>query len=134
MGWEITRAAVPKVEWITRKAKVTHRYKIKGYYGLKDAEASEIAFNAIVDAIILKLISKKVPGSQGHSLPTVSTIEARAFGSILCHYAEIEIDVSEVIEAISDEVLGDLLRIELNYYLKPGDDIEDAVDLVELKP
>jgi len=36
------------------------------------------------------------------------------------------------IEAIDDEAVTDLLRVGLNYLLKPGDDVVDATDLVEL--
>jgi hypothetical protein len=36
------------------------------------------------------------------------------------------------IEAVSDEVLNDLLKAGLNYYLKPGDDVSDASDLMTL--
>ncbi len=32
-----------------------------------------------------------------------------------------------------DEVVTDLLRVGLNYYLKPGDDIKDASDLLTLQ-
>lgn len=32
-----------------------------------------------------------------------------------------------------EEIYGDLLRIGLEYYLKPGDDVEDAKDIITLK-
>lgn len=36
------------------------------------------------------------------------------------------------IEAVSDEVVTGLLKVGLNYYLKPGDDVSDASDLTTL--
>jgi len=37
------------------------------------------------------------------------------------------------IEAVSDEVINDLLKVGLNYYLKPGDDAVDASDTLTLQ-
>jgi hypothetical protein len=133
MGWEITRNAVPKIERIGSKFKVTHSYLLKGYYGLQDAKASEISFNAIVDAILLQFMSKKVTGACLHTLPKVNSIEPRMFGPVLCHCAMIALDVPEVVEAVSDDVITDLITVDLNYYLKPGDDISDAEDIVTLQ-
>lgn len=130
-GWEITREGV-KHERITQKIKATHSFVIKGYYGLKDDAATEKTFNAIVDLIGQAFIDTKIPGSQGHSLPQVSNIGARSFGGVLCHYAELRLGVSEIVEATPEAGMSDLLRIGLSYYLKPGDDVKDAEDQVAL--
>ena len=46
----------------------------------------------------------------------------------------IELETSFVMAPISDEAVTNLLMVGLNYYLKPDDDLVDAVDLVELNP
>ncbi|MCX5908470.1 MAG: hypothetical protein NTY64_15120, partial [Deltaproteobacteria bacterium] len=126
-GWEITRSAVSASEWITKKCKLTHLYVIKGYYGLRDAQASDGAFGAIIDAILLKFISKKVTGSSLHKLPIVPTIHVREFASVLCHYAEIHLQVTEIVAQVSDEELVDLLKIDLQYFLGEATQGSDLV-------
>lgn len=133
-GWEITRVGVPAIARIGSKYKVTHSYRFKGYYGLQDSAASEKSFNAIVDAVILKFISKKIAGSELHTVPTVGILDARLYGSVLCHYAEVNIQVPELVTPASDETIVDLLSVGLNYYLQePADETADATDEVTLQ-
>lgn len=130
-GWEITRESV-KLERIAQKYKAISNYVIKGYYALADDAGTEKTFNAVVDIIIQKFIDTQIPGTQGQSLPQVSVLQARMFGSILCHYAEIRISIAYVLDKTAEE-LGDLLKVGLHYYLTPGDDKEDSSDLVTLE-
>lgn len=130
-GWEITREGV-KVEKATGgHKKVTHAIVLKGYYGLQDAAATEKIFNAVIDLILQKFIDNKIPGTQGHSLPKVGPIQARMYGGVLCHYAEIRMVVAEI-WGETEEVAVDLETIGFEYYLKPGDDIVDAEDILTL--
>ena len=46
---------------------------------------------------------------------------------------QIEFKTGYMIEAVSDEVITDLLKVGLNYYLKPGDDAVDASDTLTLQ-
>lgn len=131
-GWEITREAV-RVEKITiGSKKVIHSFVLKGYYGLQDAMATEKTFNAIIDLVLQKFIDTKIPGTQGQSLPKVSPIQPRFYGGVLCHYTEIRMDVAEIWSPTEEAGLVDLDTIGLEYYLKPGDDIMDAQDLITL--
>lgn len=131
-GWEITRTGA-KVEKPTQKFKVTHNYVLKGYYGVQDAAGSEKLFNLVIETIVSKFISTQLAGTQGICLPQVGIIEFRMFGNnVLCHYAEVRLDVAEIVERVSDEQLTDLLKVGLDYYLKPGDDAADATDTVNL--
>jgi hypothetical protein len=132
-GWEITRAGIGKIEKITQKFKVPHLYKLKGYYGLQDSAQSEIEFNAIVDGIVLKFISKQIPGTEMKTWPRAPRIEPRVFGSVLCHYAEMDFEVPEIVAKVTDEEINDLLRVGLNYYLKQDEANPDAQDLVTLQ-
>lgn len=42
----------------------------------------------------------------------------------------LELSTSYIIEMVDDEAVTDLLTVGLNYYLTPGDDVVDAVDIV----
>ena len=44
----------------------------------------------------------------------------------------LEMSTSYTISRLDDEAVTDLLTVGLNYYLKPGDDIVDASDIVTL--
>jgi hypothetical protein len=46
----------------------------------------------------------------------------------------LELATSYVISRLDDEATVDLLRVGLNYYLKPGDDTADASDTITLAP
>jgi hypothetical protein len=43
----------------------------------------------------------------------------------------VEFSTSFNLTRLDDEAAGDLLKVGLNYYLQPGDDVVDASDLVE---
>ena len=45
---------------------------------------------------------------------------------------QIEFKTGYMIAAVSDEVITDLLKVGFDYYLKPGDAISDASDIVTL--
>jgi phage gp37-like protein len=45
----------------------------------------------------------------------------------------IEFTTAYVEEVMSEEVVGDLLKVGLNYIIKPGDDVVDASDVVTLR-
>jgi hypothetical protein len=46
---------------------------------------------------------------------------------------QLEFETGFILEKVSDEEITELLSVGFNYYLKPGDDVEDATDLVELR-
>lgn len=119
-GWEITRTSA-KIEKVSRNYNVTHHFLLKGYYAVRDAVESEKLFNAVIESIVSTLVNATIPDTQGTSIPQVSLIETRAVSGIQCHYGEIRLDVSEIIEPAA-EVAEDLLKIGLEYYLQ---DLED---------
>jgi hypothetical protein len=45
---------------------------------------------------------------------------------------QVEFETSYTIVRMEEEVATDLLRVGLNYYLKPGDDVVDASDTITL--
>ncbi len=132
MGWEITRTQV-KTERMGGMYKVTSKYRLKGYYALQDADATEEALQAIVDALIAAFLAAKIPGTQGRTLPRAKRIGVRMFGTVLCHHAEIVLPgVAEIVAPADDNSITDLLMVGLNYYLTPGDADDDAADVVNL--
>lgn len=75
-------------------------YKIRGYFGLDDASASEKAAMAIVEDVIEALDADTVLHAQtefyDETPPAqLDVFEPRLFGSVLCHYAEITQHVKE---------------------------------------
>lgn len=129
LGWEITRRGF-RSERCAQRFRITHLFSLKGFCGLQDATGSEKFFNAAIEAVMNKIVSAGITGAETIALPQAIRIEARAIGGVLCHHAVIWLPVSEVIDAASDEAIVDLLRIGLNYFLKPGDDAVDASDQV----
>ncbi len=130
-GWEIAKDGF-RLEKVSQKYKLTHNFVLKGYYGLQDAAETEITFNAVIDLVILKFVTKKVSGAEGHPVPQAGRTVPKLFGSVLCHTVDINLPVAELIEATEEQGLEDLLKLGIDYYLKPGDDTKDASDTVTL--
>jgi hypothetical protein len=120
-GWEITRDAILQLVRIAgNNYKITHSYVIRGYYALKDSAASEKLFNLVITAIIQKFIDNRLPDTEGHTLPTVPKIMPWMFAGILCHHAELRLQVIEIV-AMTAEQASDLIKIHLTAYLAPDD-------------
>ena len=74
---------------------------IHAFYAVKDADDSEAAFNAIVDAVVSAVNADRRPPSKLNKTvqkawpPSVKTIDLRHYGATqtLCHHAEIEMPV-----------------------------------------
>lgn len=121
-GWAITRDGIPKIERVSTKVKATHSYVLKGYYEVNDSTASEKLMQAVVDAVVQKFIDAPIANTEGHPLPTVPDFEPSTFAGALCHYAEIRIELAEIVDptAVSDQAL---LTVLLTEYLKPGSEL-----------
>lgn len=135
IGWQITRSGFDVAEFTSNKYKVTHKFKLIGIYALKDSAKSEHLFNAVVEAVVLKMLSNTITGAQGKSVPKLGALQERVFGSVLCHYAEIDLPVTEIVEEVSEETTTDLLKVHLDHYLQePTDDgVVDGSDIVSLE-
>lgn len=77
-----------------------HRFVLRGYLGLNDANESEKAAAALAEAVCDALDSEEAlhDGSIYYetSLASVPRFETRLFGGVLCHYIEIAVTVTEV--------------------------------------
>ena len=124
-GWEITRTGADVNRVTAAKFKIKHHFVLKGYYGLQDLAASEKLFNAVIQAVLIKLINNQLDDTQGLAIPQISRIDARTFGDHFCHYTEIDFKVSEIITL--DEIASvDLIKVNLKYYLQDPDTAGDV--------
>ena len=97
LGWEISRAAV-EAQFLSRiEEEATHRYVIKGYLGLQDSSATEKIFTGLIEAIRAEFRGNvTLNGVAELAAPvTAPIIDVRTFGSVLCHYCELHLLVTE---------------------------------------
>ncbi len=95
LGWEIGRKGHVKDE--EQGTLRVHTYSIKGYMGLKDADASEKAFNSLIESISAAFRGNQTlnGSAAGHDYIEVETLDTRTFGSVLCHFTELSLTVYE---------------------------------------
>ena len=100
-GWEITVPSSSETEDTPSVNIRTHTIKIFGYYSLDDGNASEKTFRSLTEAVCDKFRNYQVDldgtafMSSGAS---VNVRENRMFGSVLCHFCEIQLNVQEHIQ------------------------------------
>ncbi len=96
-GWMISRSAMTSEQSSRTQTRRTHRYKILGIYALDDSAASEKIFQAIIESIINAFDADADLGGicAGAAPMRAETIDNRIFGNVLCHYAELYLDVPE---------------------------------------
>lgn len=104
-GWEFTRSAATEHK---RGAFFRHhKFKITGYMSLKDSDATDKTFQQLVDNICETFRAAGSgttwdyrDGDNPENSPAqADVIDVRTFGSVLCHYAEINLSVTERIVA-----------------------------------
>jgi hypothetical protein len=100
-GWEISRRSVGEKQVVitigSQAHEDDHTYIIRGYMGVSDSAATEKAFNALIESVRTAFrTNKNLNGTcERHGRVQVAVIEARTFGSVLCHYAELSLTVYE---------------------------------------
>jgi hypothetical protein len=97
-GWEIRRSNMQSVKLGAFEEQNTHGYLLKGYLGVQDADGTEILFNAKVEEVCGLFRGNHTLGGVCLDAGPVSVelIEERFFGSVLCHYAELRLPVTEI--------------------------------------
>jgi len=101
IGWEIGRRGASEEKIVlgigSEVNEVSHFFFIKGYYGLKDSDATEKTFNTLIEEVAEAF--RGLPTLNGvaedHQYIQRDVIEVRIFGSVLCHYAELSLIVTE---------------------------------------
>jgi hypothetical protein len=99
-GWIVTRTRTAQRQTTMGAVERAHVFLIRGVYGLKDDQATELTFQALVDSIVEKFTpDSTLDGACETTHPDwgpmanaaglqADTVEHRMFGKVLCHYAE----------------------------------------------
>lgn len=107
-GWTIT-CAIATQEWLNEpqadgqgQIARTYTYKLRGYFGLDDSAETEKSAWVVVEAVMRALDESGILHGEDEmwtiNPPSQLTIfEPRLFAGVLCHYAEITQQVTEVI-------------------------------------
>lgn len=99
-GWTIGLRKIPVEREFIPTVLRKHDFVLRGYYGLNDAAASELAFRNLVEAILdafqdVDTLNDTVLDSGPMQ---VEKIEPRLFGKVLCHCAVLTIEARERVE------------------------------------
>lgn len=101
-GWTIACERMMSVWEAYQFHRKTYYYVIRGYLGLDDSEATEKTAFALALAVVGEL--EQYPRLNGtltngvfadDEWPRIEVFEARMFGDVLCHYAEIRLAAYE---------------------------------------
>ena len=75
-----------------------HNFVVAGYLGLDDSASTEKTMATLAETVADALEDNAALAALAfHDVETSLIYETRMFGSVLCHYAEIGVEVSEVI-------------------------------------
>lgn len=100
-GWTIRRAKTPEGydELADNFGRRKYRLIIRGYASVDDANASSKTFDDLIETIcdtFRPLTVNNLNGkAMGSGLVQVEIVEDRMFGSVLCHYCELSLEVEE---------------------------------------
>ena len=102
-GWEITRKAVP--EHLRGAFFAHHQLVLRGFLGFQDQAATDDQFQDLIDTVREVFRQAQPPAgapwlyqngdNPEDSCVQVPIIDERMFGSVLCHYCEIHLSVTE---------------------------------------
>jgi hypothetical protein len=96
------------------------RERRKGVYAILEG---------VVQTLFLKTLDLAIDPIEPQSFRNTTTEDLISKGLMAF---SLELETANYITELDDEEAVDLLRIGLNYYLTPGDDVVDASDLVTL--
>lgn len=99
LGWEISRGSAQAEKISSIEEESSHGFIIRGYMGVKDADKSELLFNAKLEQIRAAFRGNNTLGGLclDISALSASVIDVRTFGTVLCHYAELRLTVTELL-------------------------------------
>lgn len=110
-GWVFSRKSSPTLQRTIGEIERAHVYVVRGYYGLKDEDATEKTFQALVEAVQAAFFTDETLGGACETTRPdtgpmagavglqVDIVELRKFGTVLCHYFEGRLCA---VESISD--------------------------------
>ena len=128
-GWYVRRTSVREEAWTSGRNKVFQDWQIVGFMGLSDADASEILFNAKIDAIRRAFRTCALQSADETGEVQVSAIQPVMFCGILCHTAELTLQTVSYVEIEADQNfdLTDFLLCKTDY--DAGLTAEDMIEL-----
>ena len=96
-GGIITRSKLEEPVSSSSHNELMHGVIIRWYYGVNDAEATELLFQAFIERICAAFRAKyQINGTCSDSTPVQAPIiEPRMFSSVLCHFCELTFTVTE---------------------------------------
>jgi hypothetical protein len=98
-GFEIFRKSCKQNRVVlgTTKVEKLHTFGINGYLALDDSAETEKTFNTLLEAVSAAFQANKKLNStcEYHNELQANVIDLRAFGSVLCHACELELEVME---------------------------------------
>lgn len=99
LGWELGRVAVQGQYISNAEAEEVHVYVIRGYMSVKDDQKSEKVFNGKIEEIRAAFRRNYTLDDTVNfvSPVTATVIDTRFFGEVLCHYAELQLQVTEIV-------------------------------------
>jgi hypothetical protein len=109
-GWTISRKRTATEQATMGEIERAHVFMIRGVYGLKDADATESTFQALIEDIQAAFEADDTLGGACRTIDPdwgpmsgavglqVDLVEPRMFGGVLCHYAECRLCAIEALE------------------------------------
>ena len=110
-GWMFSRVQTMQRKESLGEIERLHILRFRGFYGVRDRNASEIVFQGVIDRLIDRFNEPDAENLDGACLTTypdwgpmdgavglqVDKVEPRKFGSVLCHYAEARLCAIETV-------------------------------------
>ena len=102
-GWEIAyRGFTQEEPHLGRSADQyrAHRFQLDGYLALDDSAETEKTFAALAEAVCNALDADATLNDASLSLyrtPTQLAIDERLFAGVLCHHAQVDLEVVEIV-------------------------------------
>ena len=95
--WFVTREATAGEDLGPQFTARKHTLALHGYYGVNDAAASEKTFQALVESVVAALAADRhLSQTARHSGPAqVRALDLRVLNNVLCHHAEVALEVEE---------------------------------------
>ena len=104
-AWEISRTGLESIRRNMTQADPaqttdTHLFTLYGYYGIADAQSTELTFQQLIDDIVAAFRGNATLNNTAawSSSVNADTIERREFYDIAVHYAELTLSATEYID------------------------------------
>jgi len=96
-AWDITRESTASNDRTVGATEERHLVVVRGYFGVKDADATEQTFQDLIEAVRAALRAKRnLNGKVLDTTPMQARIVTAAnIGNVLCHYCELAFEAIE---------------------------------------